>query len=194
MSFARKTCLVGLCFALSGALPLSANAADLRSIEVWKEGDRYHLISESLIGASQDALYTVLIDYEQFKHFTSAIVASNNVEAREDGRPRFFTRMQGCVLLYCHTFIRRGYLLLTPKHDIVAVTEPEESDFDFSREQWQLSSEGEDTLMIYQFEMEPSFWLPPFIGPYYLKRVLRSGSIRTIQRIEAIARGERPIP
>ena len=102
--------------------------------------------------------------------------------------------MQGCVLLYCHTFVRRGYLLLTPKHDIIAVSEPEKSDFEFSREQWQLSAEGEGTVMIYQFEMEPSFWLPPFIGPYYLKRVLKSGSIRTIQRIEAIARGERPMP
>jgi hypothetical protein len=194
MTSARKALIRGL-FALTlGTLCLNAAGADLRSIEVWKEGDRYHLISESLIGASQDALYTVLIDYEQFKHFTSAIVASNNVEAGEDGRPRFFTRMRGCVLLYCHTFIRRGYLLLTPKYDIVAVTEPEESDFEFSREQWRLISEGEDTLMIYQFEMEPSFWLPPFIGPLYLKRALKSGSIRTIQRIEAIARGERPIP
>jgi len=194
MSFARKTCLAGLCLVLSGALPFTASAADLKSIEVWKEGDRYHLISESLIGASQDALYAVLTDYEQFKHFTSAIVASNNVDAGEDGRPRFYTRMRGCVLLYCHTFVRRGYLLLIPKHDIVAVTEPEESDFEFSREQWQLISEGEDTLMIYQFEMEPGFWLPPYIGPFYLKRVLKSGSIRTIQRIEAIARGERPMP
>ena len=194
MGLARKSCLVGLLFVLSGSLPFGASAADLRSIEVWQEGDRYHLISESLIGASQDALYNVLIDYEQFKHFTSAIVASNNVAAGEDGRPRFFTRMRGCVFLYCHTFIRRGYLLLIPKHDIVAVTEPEESDFEFSREQWLLSSEGKDTVMIYQFEMEPSFWVPPFIGPYYLKRALKSGSIRTIQRIEAIARGERPIP
>ena len=194
MSFARKTCLAGLCLVLSGALPFTASAADLKSIEVWKEGDRYHLISESLIGASQDALYAVLTDYEQFKHFTSAIVASNNVDAGEDGRPRFYTRMRGCVLLYCHTFVRRGYLLLIPKHDIVAVIDPEESDFEFSREQWQLISEGEDTLMIYQFEMEPGFWLPPYIGPFYLKRVLKSGSIRTIQRIEAIARGERPMP
>ena len=102
--------------------------------------------------------------------------------------------MEGCVLLYCHTFVRRGYLLLTPKHDIIAVSEPEESDFEFSREQWQLSGEDEGTVMIYKFEMEPSFWLPPFIGPYYVKRALKSGSIRTIQRIEAIARGETPRP
>ena len=194
MTSGNNALINGLCTVVLGMLSLNAGSADLRSIEVWKEGDRYHLVSESLIGASQDALYAVLTDYEHFKKFTSAIVASNNAEAGEDGRPRFYTRMQGFVLLYCHTFVRRGYLLLTPKHDIIAVSEPEESDFEFSREQWQLSGEDEGTVMIYKFEMEPSFWVPPFIGPYYLKRAMKSGSIRMIQRIEAIARGERPIP
>jgi hypothetical protein len=192
MSSAKKVLLAGLRTVLITTVSLNASSADLRSIEVWKEGDRYHLVSESLIGASQNAVYAVLTDYQHFKHFTSAIVDSNNVEADENGRPRFYMRMQGCVLLYCHTFIRRGYLLLTPTHNIVAVTDPENSDFEFSREQWQLSAEDEGTVMIYQFEMEPRFWLPPYIGPLYLKRALRSGSIRTIQRIEAIARGEKP--
>lgn len=192
MTVVKKALVTGLCAALISTVSLNASSADLRSIEVWKEGDRYHLTSESLIGASQDAVYAVLTDYEQFKHFTSAIVASNNVEPGENGRPRFYMRMQGCVLLYCHTFIRNGYLLLTPTYNIVAVTDPETSDFEFSREQWQLRAEGGGTVMIYRFEMEPRFWLPPYIGPFYLKRALRSGSIRTIQRIEAIARGEKP--
>ena len=191
---ALKALFEGLCVLALGTLSVDAIGADLRSIEIWKEGDRYHLISESLLGVSQEALYEVLIDYEQFEKFTSAIFASKNVEPDEDGRPRFYTRMQGCVFLYCHTFVRRGYLLLTPNYDIVAVSEPEKSDFEFSREQWQLNGEGEGTVMIYRFEMEPGFWLPPYIGPYYLKRVLKSGSIRAIQRIEAIARGERPMP
>ncbi len=194
MTSVRQVLIKGLCSVLLGTWSLDVCGADLRSIEVWQEGDRYHLVSESLIGASQDALYAVLTDYEQFKKFTSAIVASNNVEAGEDGRPRFYTRMQGCVLLYCHTFVRRGYLLLTPKSDIVAISEPENSDFDFSREHWQLSGEGEGTVMIYKFEMDPGFWLPPYIGPYYLKRALKNGSIRAIQRIEALARGEKPMP
>lgn len=178
---------------LSAAFSSSA-AAELKSIKVWVEDGRYHLISESLISAGQDALYAVLTDYEQFKKFTSAIVASENVEPDEEGRPQFYTRMQGCVLVYCQTFVRRGYLLLTPKYDITAVADPETSDFEFSRERWRLVNEDGGTVMIYEFELEPRFWIPPFVGPYLLKRALKSGSIRAVDRIEALARGETPRP
>ncbi len=192
MSSAKKTLLQGLSVVALGTLFATADGAELRSVDVWMEGGRYHLISESLIGASQDDLYAVLIDYEQFKKFTSAIVASNNVEPEADGLPQFYTRMQGCVLLYCHTFERRGYLILKPKYDIVALSSPEKSDFKFSRERWRLNREGDATVMIYEFEMEPRFWVPPFVGPYYIKRALRSGSISAVNRIEALARGEEP--
>lgn len=187
----RVSLLKWMWIAVLGAMFGNASGAELRSVKVWTEGGRYHLISESLIGASQDDLYAVLIDYEQFKKFTSAIVESRNVEPEEDGRPRFYTQMRGCVLLYCHTFVRRGYLLLTPKNDITAVSDPKKSDFEFSRERWRLSSEGDSTVMIYEFEMEPRFWIPPFIGPFYIKRALKSGSIRAVDRIEALARGEK---
>lgn len=188
----KNTFLKGLYIAVLGTLSVNVDGAELRSVEVWTEDGRYHLISESLIRADQDDLYEVLTDYEQFKRFTSAIVASYNVEPEMDGRPRFYTRMRGCVLIYCQTFVRRGYLLLTPKIDIIAISEPEKSDFEFSRERWQLSTEGDDTVMIYQFEMEPSFWIPPFVGPFYLKRALKSGSVTAVNRIEALARGEDP--
>ena len=184
--------LAGLCIAALGTLFDTANGAELRSVEVWMEDGRYHLTSEFLIEVGQDDLYALLIDYEQFKKFTSAIVSSKNLAPGEDGRPRFYTRMEGCILLYCHTFVRRGYLLLTPKHDIVAVSVSEESDFEFSRERWRLSSEGDGTVMIYQFEIEPRFWVPPYVGPYFIKRALKSGSIRAVNRIELIARGEQP--
>ena len=192
MTPAKKALLRGLCIAVLSTLIGNVGGAELRSIEVSLQDGRYHLTSESLLEASQDDLYAVLIDYEQFKKFTSAIIDSGNVEPEEDGRPRFYTRMQGCVLLYCKTFVRRGYLLLTPKYDIVAVAEPEKSDFEFSREQWKLSSEGEGTVMIYEFELEPRFWIPPFIGPYFIKRALKSGSVRAINRIEVLARGGEP--
>ena len=107
-----------------GALSVSTGAAELRSIDVWLEDGRYHLISKSIIEAKQDDLYAVLTDYELFKKFTSAIVASKNDEPDEQGRPQFYTRMEGCVLLYCKTFVRRGYLLLTFNHVITAITDP----------------------------------------------------------------------
>ncbi len=170
----------------------TVSGAKLQSVEVWMKDGRYHLISETLLNAKQDDLYRLLIDYEQFKKFSSAIVASYNIKPDFIGRPRFYTRMEGCVLLYCHTFDRTGYLVLQPKHDITAVSDPEKSDFNFSRERWRLIRKGSQTMMIYEFEVEPSFWVPPYVGPYVIKRALKSGSIRAVNRIEALARGEEP--
>jgi hypothetical protein len=192
MSFTANRFRFGLCAIINAALITGVPAAELRSVEVWVEDGRYNLISETLINASPDDVYSVLIDYELFKKFTSAIVASNNEGPDEEGRPQFYTRMEGCVLFYCKSFERRGYLVLTPKHDIVAVSQPEKSDFDYSRERWRLNREDEGTVMIYEFEMEPRFWIPPVIGPFYIKRALKSGSVRAVNRIEALARGEEP--
>ncbi|MFQ6005452.1 MAG: hypothetical protein ACE5OQ_08100 [Woeseia sp.] len=188
----RRKLILGLCAVIMGTTALTSDGAEIRSISVSLDEGRYHLKSVTLIRASQDDLYAVLTDYDLFKKFTSAIVASNNVEPGADGRPRFYTRMEGCVLFWCMGFDRRGYLLLTPKHDIVAMADPAKSDFEYSRERWQLSMEGDGTLMIYDFEMKPRFWVPPVIGPYFIQRALKEGGYRAVNRIEILARGEEP--
>jgi ribosome-associated toxin RatA of RatAB toxin-antitoxin module len=176
--------LLGVALALQS---LSPQAAELLDVQVDLQDKRYRLYSEVQFDVGPKALYELLIDYEKFEKFTSAIVDSKNMDADENGRPGFYARMQGCVLLFCKSFIRNGYLLLTPIAEIVAVADPEESDFKFSRERWQLIPEGDSTLMIYDFEMEPAFWVPPVIGPYFIQKTLRRGAHRAVDRIEALA-------
>jgi hypothetical protein len=36
--------------------------------------------------------------------------------------------------------------------------------------------------------MEPAFFVPPVIGPWYLKRTLARGGLRAVTRIERLAR------
>jgi ribosome-associated toxin RatA of RatAB toxin-antitoxin module len=156
-------------------------------VQVDLRNKRYRLYSEVQFDVGPKALYELLIDYEKFDKFTSAIVESKNIEPDERGRPGFYARMEGCVLLFCKSFIRNGYLLLTPIAEIVAIANPEESDFEFSRERWQLIPDSNGTLMIYDFEMEPAFWVPPVIGPYFIQRTLRRGAHRAVDRIEALA-------
>ena len=170
----------------------SADTAELKEIVVEMEGGRYRLTSKTYFDATPAQLYRVLTDYTQFTHFSSAFVESGNREPDELGRPQFYTRMEGCVLLYCRSYIRYGYLELKPDQDIIAVGDPELSNFDYSRERWQLISKGEGTLMIYDFEMEPGFWVPPIVGPYVIKRALRNGGGDAVDRIEALALGQDP--
>jgi hypothetical protein len=42
----------------------------------------------------------------------------------------------------------------------------------------------------YMMEMEPSFWLPPFVGPWFLRRTLMQGAPSAIDQIELLAQQE----
>lgn len=184
----------GIC-CLLGVLLLSvsawAPAAEFRDIMVEREDGLYSMRSEVYFDVEREYLYRVLTDFDLFKKFTGAIVESNNVAADDQGRPQFYARMEGCVLVWCKSFVRNGYLELDPTTEIIAISDPERSDFEISRERWQLITEGEGTLMIYEFKMVPAFWVPPLVGPFYIKHALRSGGVDAVNRIEALAVGKK---
>ena len=179
----RIRSLLGVLLSISAMVP----AAEFRDIMVDREDGLYSMRSEVYFDVERKYLYRVLTDFDLFKKFTGAIVESNNVGPDEQGRPQFFARMEGCVLVWCKSFVRNGYLELEPTTEIVAISDPERSDFEISRERWQLIPEGEGTVMIYEFQMVPAFWVPPLIGPFYIKRALRSGGVDAVNRIEALA-------
>lgn len=172
--------------------PGLSNSAELRDVLIERNDNYYRLNSETWFDVSPEALYRVLSDYDLFTKFTSAIAESRNVEPDNRGRPQFFSRMEGCVLLWCKSFVRNGYLVLKPMKEINAITNPETSDFKLSRESWTLIPEDGGTLLIYDFHMIPDFWVPPVIGPFYIKRALKSGGDRAVNRIEALALGRTP--
>lgn len=184
LSTKRIAVLAGLACLLAVA---ASPAAELQDVTVELEDGRYTLRSETYFAAERESLFRVLTNFDLFKEFTSAIVESKNVAPDEQGRPQFYARMEGCVLLFCKSFIRNGYVLTEPTVEIIAISDPERSDFEFSRERWELVTDGDGTRMIYEFEMEPAFWVPPVIGPYYIKRALRDGGARAVQRIEWLA-------
>ncbi len=177
-------CLVAMVTLLIAA---TAWSADMRKLSVELEEGRYQLNSETWLDVDPAALYHVLTDYDLFVRFTSSFVESRNMTPTTDGRPRFYTRMEACVLFFCKSFERSGYLLLDPGVEITAIAYPESSDFDYSHENWRLISEDGGTLLIYSFEMDPSFWVPPVIGPFYMKRKLRQNGGDATDRIEALA-------
>jgi hypothetical protein len=173
-------------------LTTAVHAADLRDVTVERDEKRYRLVSETRFDVSATDLYKVLIDYDLFTEFSSVFVESRNVKAGSNGKPRYYTKMEGCVLFFCKSFERVGELTLTPETEIVALADPGKSDFDYSREHWTLRTDGEGTVLLYEFELEPSFWVPPVLGPFVMKRVLKAGGADAVDRIEAIAQGKKP--
>ena len=168
-------------------VPALAGAAELKSVTVDRIDGHYVMQSEVWFDAEIEQLYGVLMDYDLSTRFSSVIVEARNIEPDEQGRPRFYSRYEACVLFFCMTFERYGHVEAELNLVIIATADPETSDFHMSKEIWHFRSEDGGTLLSYDVDMKPKFWIPPLIGPYYIKKKLKSSSGNAIDRIEAIA-------
>ena len=175
--------------ALVAALLLvdAAGAAELRSIQVDHAKGRYTVASEVWFDAPLPQVFEVFRRWDLSTQFSSAIAESRDLPADELGRPGYFVRNQGCLLFFCKSFVRQGYVELEVNEQLRAFADPEISDFRMSNESWTFVAEEGGTIVTYNLLMEPDFWIPPGIGPYLIKRKFRNNGGEAIDRIEAIA-------
>ncbi len=176
-------------FAALGASTLLA-AATIDELDVDRHRGRYVLAADARLDATPESIYAVLIDYDdnRFGRISRVYKESRYLEPAADGTPLIYTRMEGCLLWYCMSLRRTERLETMAPYYIKSVAIPESSNFKFSTSEWTLEPDGEGTKMIYRVEMEPDFFVPPLIGPWYLKRTLASGGMRAVLRIERLAR------
>lgn len=165
-------------------------AATIDGLDVTRSHGRYSLAADARLDATPESIYAVLVDYDdnRFGRISSAYKESRYLDPASDGTPMIYTRMEGCVLWYCMMLQRTERLETEEPYRIKSITIPEDSNFKFSTSEWLLERDGDGTKMIYTLEMEPDFFVPPIIGPWYLKRTLAQGGVRAVTRIERLAR------
>jgi hypothetical protein len=166
-------------------------AATMDTLDVSRARDRYHLEADAHLDATAESIYAVLTDYDdnRFSRISSAYKESGYLAPDKDGTPIVFTRMEGCLLRHCMTFNRVERLETKKPYWIRSVTLPMRSNFKYATSEWHLKPDGTGgTNLAYQLEIEPDFWIPPLVGPWYLKRRLAQGGARAVSRIETLAR------
>lgn len=167
----------------------SVRPATIRSLDVSRERGRYHLVADTHLDAPPAAIYKVLTDYgdDGFGRISSIYKESGYLAPDSDGTPIVYTRVEGCLLFYCRSMRRVERLEVDAPRFIRTTALPERSDFKYSRSEWTLEPEDGGTKVTYHLDMEPDFWLPPFVGPWFLKKVLLRGGIRAVEQIEQLA-------
>lgn len=183
----RRHCSFALVAVAGASLASLVLAAQIREIEIDRDSGRYSLYAETFLAAAPDDIFAVLLDYENFNRISSVYKEYGYLEPLADGTPIVFTRMEGCLLFYCVSMRRVERVEIAQPGRIRTVTIPEQSDFKFSVSEWTLEPDDDGTRMTYSLEMEPDFWVPPVIGPWYLKRTLERGGTNAINRIERLA-------
>jgi len=170
-------------------ITVPVRAAEMLSIVVDHNEGIYTMTSEVWFDASVEQVYEIFRHWDHSTKFSSAIVESRDLPADEQGRAQFYVRNKGCVLVFCTSFERQGFVESEAHVVINAYADPAVSDFSLSNERWQFESRDGGTVVVYDLEMSPKFWIPPVIGPYFIKRKFKNNGDRAIDRIELLAQG-----
>ena len=186
----RASTLLVLCIALAAFD--TSRGSDLREVKVDREDGVYTLQSVVWFDADIHSVYHVFLDWDLSEQFSSIVVESRSTGSEETGDLGFYTRNRACIVWFCKSVERIGSIEHEPFRLIKATVDPEQSDFHLSNEVWQFEEEAEGTLIRYQLEMRPKFWIPPVIGPYVLKKKMRDDGVDALDRIEAIAQDWSP--
>ena len=166
--------------------------ATLRNVDVSRRQERYRVVADTHLAASPAAIYKVLMDFDEdrYQRISDIYKESGYLPPDTDGTPLVYTRVEGCLLRYCRSMSRVERLEVVTPQFIRSRTVPERSDFKYSMSEWTFEPEGDGTRVTYLMEMEPNFWLPPFVGPWFLKRTLVRGAPKAIDQIELLAKQE----
>jgi hypothetical protein len=156
---------------------------------VTHEDGRFHLVADSYLGAPPEAIRTVLLDFEDdaYAQISDIYKESDYLEPDVDGTPIVYTRVHGCLFVFCRSMSRVERLEVVSPNLIRSTVVPERSDFRYATSEWKFEPEGSGTRVHYQMALEPDFWLPPFIGPAFLRRILLRGGVEAVERIEELA-------
>ena len=165
----------------------AVGAATLEFVVVTYESGRYALEAEAYMDAPRESIFAVLMDYDRMGRLSSAYKEYGFLDPAPDGTPVVFTRMEGCVLVFCRSLRRVERLEGNAPGYIRTVMLPAESDFSYGISEWWLEPEAEGTRVVYHLELEPDFWVPPVIGPWLLQRRLARGGAAAVDRIERLA-------
>lgn len=165
----------------------SAAAAEMRHVDVEYEDGSYTMVSVVWFDAGLHEIFHVFSRWDYSTQFSSVVVEARDLEPDASGRPGYFVRNRGCILFFCKSMVRKGYVEAQLNRDLRAVANPEDSDFQLFEESWEFAEDGGGTQVRYKLLMRPDFWVPPAIGPYLIKRKLKSDGGDALDRIEEIA-------
>ncbi len=187
-AFAGMTSLIGLM--------APVHAAEIQSLQVTRDGSRYHVEMQVKLQANAAAAYAAFAAPGSLPLINPAVRKVQVLEHSADDHARLYTEVRVCALLYCKTLHQVQDMRYAPRPDggdLHAEIQPAQSDFKYGRADWSFRPAGAATQLHFSTEMEPAFWIPPLIGPWLVERSLREEAERTSAGIERLAHPAEPL-
>lgn len=167
----------------------AAEGAEILDADVHHEGDRYYVSLKAYLHAPPDAVFTVITDYDRLAELHRRVRESRVVRRIDDHTVEVYTRLWGCVAaVFCKGMERVERVEETAPIEVRATVIPEQSDLESGTVVWRLQAEDGGTVLSYDSEMDPDFWVPPVLGDRLLEASISRTTREMILQVEERAR------
>ena len=156
-------------------LPGTSLCADINTIEVSREKNRYHLHTNTTVYAKIDNVRRIITDYENLTLIIPNLKESKLLNKSENERTTVSMLTKMCVFFLCYK-IRHVQTFHLIKNDILfSRIIPGMGNFQSGWMRWEIKEIDSNkmapvTQIILDIEVTPDFFIPPLIGPYQFKR------------------------
>lgn len=167
-----------------------SNAGEIKSAHVEHEGNDYQLDLTMRVEAGRESIIALLMDHDNYQQLSEVMIESGLVQEAPEGKTRRKLVVETCIVFFCIKVVMVEDLEQFPDGRILAIMVPEESDFKYGRTEWQIEPLGPGRSEIkYRFRLQPDFWVPPAIGPFFIKRKMIREAQDSILKMESLVGG-----
>ncbi len=182
----RVLSMVLMTWVLSGGI---ARSAEVVSARVDQQDSEYHIDFEVLLNAPAERVREIVTDYGKLEALSPNIVRSEVISRHDDQAARVKVIMRPCVwIVFCKTIVKTSDARVAEDGTVVHITDATVSDFAFARERLVIEAiEDARSRVVYSARLVPSFFVPPLVGPWLIRRQIIRDLEITAERIEALA-------
>ena len=174
----------------------AASAVSVESVDIARSSDAYSVAFEVIVTANAADVRRMLTDYQQWPRLSDNVTEVSLVAGAATGVQRISVSLRSCVIsgLFCKVLRQVKDLEALPDGTgYVTTFVPGQGDFASGSESWQIYAESNATTRLrYDATFVPAFHVPPFIGPWMIKRALRRELIGAATKLERLAACGRP--
>ena len=165
-----------------------AHAGEVQTTSVEYSEGVYSLELDAIVLAEHASVYKIVTDDNNLYRLSNVLIEStllSDINAQIKRR-RLVTKT--CILFFCFKTTLVEEVEEIDDTLIIATIDASQSDFEFGKTYWQITPEESGVTRIhYQSEIKPSFWIPPVIGPWVVKRKMLKEAMETIDQLELLA-------
>lgn len=152
-------------------------------IAVSVRGDHYHMSLDLVLRAPLHRVWHVIADYADIKRLNPAVKSSTVI--RRDGITLLRMHIKSCVLFICFPVTQTEAMTTDGRDWVRGVIVPRLSSFRSGDSRWRLRAVPGGTEAHFTASLTPSFYIPPVIGPWMVRRKLRAEMRETASRLKA---------